>query len=50
MKTERIEIRLTPEDKNFLLTYCQKNNITISSLIRQIINTIKEEQKNAKKN
>ena len=39
----RIDIRISSEDKKILLNYCNKNNIKLSNLLRECaLNYIKE--------
>lgn len=50
MKTSRISLRLAPEDKEALREWCEKNNCTMSGLIRDLIEaktgmTLKIEEK-----
>lgn len=42
----RIDIRISSEDKKILLDYCNKNNIKLSTLLRECaLNYIKENEK-----
>lgn len=50
MKTSRIGLRLAPEDKETLREWCERNNCTMSGLIRDLIEaktgmTLKIEEK-----
>ena len=41
----RIDIRISSEDKKILLNYCNKNNIKLSTLLRECtLNYIKENE------
>lgn len=41
----RIDIRISSEDKKILLDYCEKNNIRLSTLLRECaLNYIKENE------
>lgn len=40
----KIEVRLTPEEKNQIINYCAEHNITISDLVRKKIFNIQEEE------
>ena len=42
---KRIDIRVSSEDKQILLTYCNKNNIKLSELLRKCaLNYIKNKE------
>lgn len=42
---KRIDIRISSEDKKILLDYCNKNNIKLSTLLRDCaLNYIKEKE------
>lgn len=50
MKTSRIGLRVAPEDKETLRKWCERNNYTMSGLIRDLIEaetgmTLKIEEK-----
>ena len=50
MKTSRIGLRVAPEDKETLREWCERNNYTMSGLIRDLIEaktgmTLKIEEK-----
>lgn len=36
-KTCRLEIRLSPDDKKFVIDFCKKNNISISEFVREVL-------------
>ena len=42
---KRIDIRVSSEDKQLMLNYCNKNNIKLSNLLRDcVLNYIKEKE------
>lgn len=50
MKTSRIGLRVAPEDKETLREWCERNNYTMSGLIRDLVEaktgmTLKIEEK-----
>ena len=43
LKTEQIAIRITQEEKERLEAYCEKNDITISYIVRQALRKFMED-------
>jgi len=41
-KTERLYIRVTPDEKQQIFEYCQKNRITVLDLIRNGMKAVKK--------
>ena len=49
MKTARLEIRISEEDKQFLQKMCKKESCTMTALLQEHIDTIIKQLKYAEK-